>query len=87
MNTYPSGDGAPEKSLPNSIDLGDQLLWNTKKVCYVLGDICPRTVSRLEKRGLISKVPLIRHKRYFPSDVVRLVENLRQWDSKSKVQP
>lgn len=54
----------------------EQLLWNTKTACFVLGGISPRTLHRLEQRGLIKSVMLTRHKLYTPKAVQRLVEEV-----------
>ena len=46
----------------------------------MLGGIHPRTLARLESRGLIGPVSgLLRHKLYVRRDVEALVENLGSW--------
>ena len=56
------------------------LLLKTQEVCRLLGGIHPRTLHRLEKRGLIRCVPgLLRHKLYSQTDVINLIETLKNW--------
>jgi len=55
------------------------MLLKTREVCQMLGGIHPRTLARLEARGEIKSVHLLRHKLYAVQDVVALVENLRNW--------
>lgn len=58
---------------------GPPLLVKGKVVCDMLGGIHPRSLARLEQRGLIKAVPLLRHKLYAVSDVNKLVADLREW--------
>lgn len=55
------------------------LLLKAKQVCHILGDVNERTLARLEERGLIRRVPLLRHKLYAYEDVVKMVEDLQSW--------
>lgn len=56
------------------------LLLKTAEVCRMLGGIHPRTLTRLESRGLIGPVSgLLRHKLYARRDVEALVESLSSW--------
>ena len=58
-------------------DPASPLLLKTAEVCRMLGGIHPRTLARLESRGLIGPVSgLLRHKLYTRRDVEALVENL-----------
>jgi hypothetical protein len=68
------------KAVTPGFELTDPLLLKTAEVCRLLGNIAPRTLSRLEARGLIRSVPgLLRHKLYVRRDVEALVENLSTW--------
>ena len=68
----------PEGTL--GYELTAPLLLKTAEVCRLLGEIHPRTLSRLEARGLIAPVSgLLRHKLYARRDVESLVENLSTW--------
>ena len=61
-------------------DPTEPLLLKTAEVCRILGGIHPRTLARLESRGLIGPVSgLLRHKLYARRDVEALVENLSSW--------
>jgi DNA-binding transcriptional MerR regulator len=56
------------------------MLLKTAEVCRILGGIHPRTLARLESRGLIGRVSgLLRHKLYARHDVEALVANLSSW--------
>lgn len=56
------------------------LLVKAREACRLLGGVHPRTLARLEERGLIRSVPgLIRHRLYVRRDVEALVENLNSW--------
>ena len=57
-----------------------RLLLKTQDACQVLGGIHPRTLARMEKRGLIKSVPLLRHKCYVYDDLEALVDQLREWN-------
>jgi hypothetical protein len=57
-----------------------RLLLKTHEACEILGGIHARTLARLEQRGLIRGVKLLRHKLYARQDVEALVENLRNWE-------
>jgi hypothetical protein len=59
-----------------------RLLLKTKEVCTLLGGIHPRTLSRLERRGQIRSVKLLRHKLYATEDVEELVERIRNWNAR-----
>jgi DNA-binding transcriptional MerR regulator len=60
------------------------LLLKVQDVCRLLGGIHPRSLARLEKRGLIQPIAgLLRHKLYAAKDVHDLVENLKNWEAKS----
>ncbi|RYD74949.1 MAG: hypothetical protein EOP84_19070 [Verrucomicrobiaceae bacterium] len=61
-----------------------RLLLKTQDACVVLGGIHPRTLARMEERGLIKSLPLLRHKMYLYSDLEALVDQLREWNSKGK---
>ena len=54
-------------------------LFKTASACHALGGIHPRTLARLEKRGLIRSVKLLRHKLYAREDIEALVQELRKW--------
>ncbi len=56
-----------------------KLLLKTTDACRALGGIHPRTLARLEQRGLIKSVPLLRHKLYSREDIENLVEEVRKW--------
>jgi hypothetical protein len=55
------------------------LLLKTSEVCRLLGNVNARTVARLEERGLIRSVKMIRHKMYPYEEVVKLVSNLNSY--------
>ena len=83
-NTSRKGGGArsEESEAPESRHhtSASPLLLKVKEVTRLLGGVHPRTLARLEKRGLIRPVTgLLRHKLYFHRDVVALVENLSSW--------
>ena len=62
-------------------ELDPPLLLKRKEACRVLGGIHPRTLARLESRGLIRAVSgLLRHKLYARRDVEALVENMSSWN-------
>ncbi len=56
-----------------------RLLVKTREACEILGGIHPRTLARLEARGLIRCVKLLRHKQYARADIEALVEEVRKW--------
>lgn len=58
-----------------------RLLLKTQDACKVLGGIHPRTLSRMEERGLIKPLPLLRHKMYLYSDLEALVAQLSEWNT------
>jgi hypothetical protein len=60
-------------------DDGKRLLLKTREVCDLLGNLNPRTLARLEARGIIRSVKLLRHKLYAREDVETLVQSLRDW--------
>lgn len=55
------------------------LLLKTLDACRQLGGIHPRTLARLEKRGLIRSVKLLRHKLYSAKDIQKLSEEGDEW--------
>lgn len=57
-----------------------RLLLKTSDACEVLGGIHARTLARLEQRGLIRGVKLLRHKLYARADIEALVEEVRKWN-------
>lgn len=57
----------------------EPLLLNVAAVCRILGGIHPKTLARLEARGLIRSVKLIRHKLYPFEEVTKLVTNLKSF--------
>jgi hypothetical protein len=59
-------------------DESKPLLLDTCETCRLLA-VCPRTLDRLEKRGLIRSVKLLRTKRFCRRDVESLVEGLLSW--------
>ena len=61
------------------------LLVKTQDACKELGGIHPRSLARLEKRGLIRSVKLLRHKLYAMDDLKALVEDLRGWTADKEV--
>lgn len=64
----------------HSLKFDDILLLKTAEVCRILGNVHPRTLKRLEERGLIRPVSgLIRHKLYARRDVEALVAGLSDW--------
>jgi hypothetical protein len=68
------------KDAGNSPDGGAQrLLLKTVEACHLLGGVCPRTLARMEARGLIRSVKLLRHKLYARADIEALVEGGRKW--------
>jgi hypothetical protein len=74
------GDGAKASAVTES--RGQQrLLLKTQEACEVLGGIHARTLARLEQRGLIRGVKLLRHKLYARADIEALVEEVRKWQS------
>jgi len=89
----PVTNGLPSKVCPvvrvnnpanaAALEKGDlePLLLNTSETCRLLGGICPRTLDRLEKRGLIRSLPLLRHKMYAFADIESCVEGLRKWNA------
>jgi DNA-binding transcriptional MerR regulator len=56
------------------------LLLKTHEACEILGGIHARTLARLEQRGLIRGVKLLRHKLYARADIEALVEEVRKWN-------
>lgn len=77
----PRPAGRPSKQANNAVlDKSEiePLLFNTKETCRLLS-ICPRTLARLEQRGLIRRVPILRHKRFAMDDIKSCVEGLRKW--------
>jgi predicted site-specific integrase-resolvase len=60
-----------------------RLLLKAREVCELLGGIHPRTLSRMEKSGLIRNVKLLRHRMYLPEDVTKLVDSLRSWERRA----
>ena len=56
-----------------------RLLLKTQEACEILGGIHARTLARLEQRGLIRGVKLLRHKLYARADIEALVEEVRKW--------
>lgn len=65
---------------PVTCDPTQPLLLKTAEVCRILGGIHPRTLARLESRGLIGRVSgLLRHKLYTRHAVEALVVNLSSW--------
>ena len=56
------------------------LLVKTSDACKELGGIHPRSLARLERRGLIRSVGLLRHKLYAMADLKALVDELRKWN-------
>ncbi len=55
------------------------LLLKAHAACQLLGGIHPRSLARLEQRGLIRSVKLLRHKLYAMEDLKALVNELRDW--------
>ena len=61
-------------------DAASALLVNVLEACNLLGGIHPRTLARLEKRGLIRSIGgLVDRKLYATADLKSLVEDLRSW--------
>ena len=56
----------------------ERLLLDTKETCRLLS-FCPRTLARLEQRGLIRSIPILRHKRFAMDDIKAFVEEQRKW--------
>lgn len=75
-----STQSSGEKTLKGS---PARMLIKAREVCELLGGIHPRTLSRMEKSGLIRSVKLLRHRMYLPEDVTRLVDNLRNWERRA----
>ncbi|MBB5036157.1 hypothetical protein HNQ64_000391 [Prosthecobacter dejongeii] len=65
--------------IPSSDQTGEVLLIKADEVCRRLGGISSRTLRRLEDRGLIRSLPLLRHRLFAVSDVNKLVEGLIKW--------
>lgn len=59
------------------------LLLKAGDVCRLLGGIHPRSLTRMEARGLLRPVPLLRHKLYSREDVLTLIHNLKNWEAKA----
>lgn len=60
------------------------LLLKTAAACVKLGGIHPRTLARLEARGLIRSIKLLRHRLYAVKDLEAMVENLGKWGGGAK---
>lgn len=75
----PKSNSRPDDNL--SVSGPDSpLLVKSKEVCRLLGSISPRTLIRLEQRGLIRPVVgLLRHKLYARCEVEALVQSLSEW--------
>lgn len=72
----------PLRASPPNTGSDPSLLMKCKEVCRILGDIHPRTLKRLEERGLIHPASgLLRHKLYARRDVEALVENQIKWNA------
>jgi len=56
----------------------EPLLYDTKETCRML-KVCPRTLARLEQRGLIRSIRVLRHKRFALDDIKAFVEEQRKW--------
>ena len=65
----------------NHLDATTRLLVKTSEACEALGGIHPRSLARLEARGLIRSVKVLRHKLYAMEDLKALVAELRNWDN------
>lgn len=59
----------------------DSLLVNALEACNLLGGIHRRSLARLEERGLIRSVKLLRHKLYAMDDLKALVDRDRAWNA------
>lgn len=57
----------------------DALLVKVNEACRLLGNISPRTVARLERRGLIRPVRLLRHKLYSRAALEAMVNKETKW--------
>jgi hypothetical protein len=58
---------------------GGAILLKRDEVCRLLGNISPRTVARMEERGLIRPVRILRHKLYSRAALEALVNNETNW--------
>jgi hypothetical protein len=77
--TRSAGKSVHKRNLRPAVaqDPTSPLLLKTAEVCRMLGGIHPRTLARLESRGLIGPISgLLRHKLYARRDVEALVDNL-----------
>lgn len=72
---------SPASQQPSSDPTGDVLLIKADEVCRRLGGLHPRSLARMEARGLIKSVPLIRHRLFAVEDVNNLVAELRKWNA------
>ncbi len=68
---------------PTHDTLAAPLLLKTREACKKLGGIHPRSLSRMEKAGLLRSVKLLRHKLYAIQDLEALVESLRDWNKEA----
>lgn len=57
------------------------ILLKRDEVCRLLGNISPRTVARMEQRGLIRPVRILRHKLYSRAALEALVNNDLNWEA------
>ena len=56
------------------------LLLKTQAACRELGGIHPRSLARLERRGLIRSVKILRHKLYSMDELKAFVAKLSHWE-------
>lgn len=71
----------PLSSSPADDAPSGPLLLKTADACLKLGGIHPRTLARMEARGLIHSIKLLRHRLYAVKDLEALVDNLRDWEA------
>jgi len=77
----PRPAGRPSKQASNAVLEKNEiqpLLLNTKDVCRLLG-MCPRSLARLEQRGLVHSVNLLRTKLYSHREIESFAESLCKW--------
>ena len=74
----------PSQTPARSPQTMSRLLLKAKDACEMLGGIHPRTLSRMEKAGVLRGVKLLRHKLYAAEDLKALVENLRKWNREAR---
>jgi hypothetical protein len=82
-NREPSLKAAICSVLPSATDQMPLLL-KTAEARKYLGNVSARTLARLEQRGLIKSLPILRHKMYASEELRRFVANAQNWNANEK---